>query len=219
MTAQYAAFAALSPTSYADVLDRSQFMDCGIREMWAQMPRIAGPAYPVSCAAGDNLMLHASIYSAPVGAIIVVQAGDLDYAVSGGNVCATAQQRGIAGFVVDGVIRDIAEVRAQGFPVFARGVMPIPGRKQGPGTLNQAVVCGGVQVHPGDIVVADEEGIAVIPAQQQGSVRAIAQQRHDRDAAQSLQDWQSNHRAKIDGLLKELGYPGIDASTANVSKA
>lgn len=214
MTTPYTAFAALSPTAYADALDRSQFMDCGIHEMWSQTPRIAGPAYPVSCGAGDNLMLHAAIYRAPAGSIIVVQAGDLDYAVSGGNVCATAQQRGVVGFIVDGVIRDVAEVRGYGFPVFARGVMPIPGRKQGPGTLNQSVVCGGVQVHPGDIVVADEEGIAVIPAQQQDAVRTIAQRRQDRDVAQSLEDWQYNHQAKIDGILKALGY--LDANGAEL---
>ena len=100
----YAAFNDLSPTTLADALSVEQVMDIGIRPLWQPMPRIAGPAYPVRCAPGDNLMLHAAIYRAPPGAIIVVQAGDLDYAVSGGNVCAVANKRGIAGFVVDGVI-------------------------------------------------------------------------------------------------------------------
>ena len=203
---KYLAFSALSPTTYADALGRQQFMDSGIREMWPQIPRIAGPAYPVSCNVGDNLMLHAAIYRAPADSIVVVQAGDHDYAVSGGNVCATAQQRGIAGFVVDGVIRDLAEVRSCQFPVFARGVMPIPGQKQGPGTLNQPVICGGVQVYPGDVIVADEEGIVVIPQHQQAAVLAVAQQRHERDATQSLADWQVAHRAKIDKILTDSGY-------------
>ncbi|MEL6137507.1 MAG: RraA family protein [Cyanobacteria bacterium J06628_6] len=198
-------FASLSPTAYADALGREQFMDMGIREMWSTIPRIAGPAYPVSCAPGDNLMLHAAIYRAPTGSVIVVKAGDSDYAVSGGNVCATAQKRGISGFIVDGVIRDVAEVRAYQFPVFARGAMPIPGKKRGPGTLNQPVVCGGVWVCPGDIVIADEEGIAVVPVAHQETVREIAQRRADRDAAQSLTDWETSHRAKIDGLIRELG--------------
>ncbi|MEO1589749.1 MAG: RraA family protein [Cyanobacteria bacterium J06632_22] len=201
----YTDFSALSPTTYADALGREQFMDSGIREMWPQIPRIAGPAYTVSCGAGDNLMLHAAIYRAPVGAVVVVQAGDHDYAVSGGNVCATAQQQGISGFVVDGVIRDVAEVRSHRFPVFARGVMPIPGQKKGPGTLNQPVLCGGVTVHPGDIVVADEEGIVVVPRQQQTAVLSVAQQRHGRDMSESLADWQIAHRAKIDRILQELG--------------
>ncbi|MEO1523501.1 MAG: RraA family protein, partial [Cyanobacteria bacterium J06633_2] len=118
-------FSALSPTAYADALGREQFMDMSIHEMWPRIPRIAGPAYPVSCPPGDNLMLHAAIYRATPGSIVVINAGDVDYAVSGGNVCAIAQRRGIAGFVVDGVIRDVAEVREAAFPVFARGAMPI----------------------------------------------------------------------------------------------
>lgn len=203
----YSKFAAISPTSYADAgLGREQFMAMGIREMWPLIPRIAGPAYPVSCPPGDNLMLHAAIYRAEPGAVIVVQAGDMDYAMSGGNVCATAQQRGIAGFVIDGVIRDVAEVRDARFAVFARGVSAVPGRKETLGTLNQPITCGGVTVNPGDMVVADEEGIAVIPAAQQNDVWLRAQQRMAKDEAQSLGEWQTNHRTKIETILENLGF-------------
>ncbi len=200
-------FAAISPTSYADAgLGRQQFMDFGIREMWSRIPRIAGPAYTVRCPPGDNLMLHAAIYRAAPGAVIVVQAGDVDYAMSGGNVCATAQQRGIAGLVIDGVIRDVAEVREAGFAVFARGTSPVPGQKQTLGTLNQSITCGGVTVQPGDMVVADEEGIAVIPTAQQEDLWRLAQQRLDKDAAQSLTEWQIKHQAKIQAVLERLGF-------------
>lgn len=200
--APYSKFVELSPPDYADaLLGREQFMDMGIRQMWPHIPRIAGPAYTVSCAPGDNLMLHAAIYRAESGSVIVVKAGDMDYAMAGGNVCATAQKRGLAGFVIDGVIRDVAEVREHQFPVFARGVMPIPGQKQGPGTLQNTIICGGVQVEAGDIVVADEEGIAVIPAAQQDSVWEIAQRRASKDAARSLADWETEHRAKVQKAL------------------
>ncbi|MGP1383395.1 MAG: RraA family protein [Thainema sp.] len=203
----YSKFVAISPTSYADAgLGREQFMDMGIREMWPRIPRIAGPAYTVSCPPGDNLMLHAAIYRAEPGSVIVIQAGDVDYAMSGGNVCATAQQRGIAGFVIDGVIRDVAEVREAGFAVFARGLSPVPGKKKALGTMNQSIVCGGVQVSPGDMVVADEEGIVVIPAEQQDTVWELAKQHTDKDEAQSLAEWQANHHAKIEGILKSLGF-------------
>ena len=202
-------FSQLSPTAYADAsLGREQFMDMGIQEMWPRIPRIAGPAYTVSCAPGDNLMLHAAIYRATPGSVIVVKAGDLDYAMSGGNVCATAQKRGIVGFVIDGVIRDVAEVRELQFPVFARGAMPIPGTKQGPGTLQNTIICGGVQVDPGDIVVADEEGIAVIPHGQQASVWETAKRRAEKDEVRSLEDWQVEHQAKIDKNLKAMGFEG-----------
>jgi 4-hydroxy-4-methyl-2-oxoglutarate aldolase len=203
----FAKFAALSPTTYADAgLGREQFMDMGIREMWPRIPRIAGPAYPVSCPPGDNLMLHTAIYRAEPGAVIVVQAGDTRYAMAGGNVCATAQQRGIAGFVIDGVIRDVAEVREAQFPVFARGLSPVPGKKQALGTLNQPITCGGVVVHPGDMVIADEEGIAVVPMAQREEIWALAQQRADKDEASTLADWQANHRTKIEGLLQKLQF-------------
>ena len=78
-------------------------MDIGVRPLWSPMPRVAGPAYPVRCPPGDNLMLHAAIYRAPPGAILVVEAGDVGFAVAGGNVCAVAQRRGIAAFVVERV--------------------------------------------------------------------------------------------------------------------
>ena len=179
-------------------------MDMGIREMWPRIPRIAGPAYTVSCPPGDNLMLHAAIYRAEPGSVVIVQAGDVDYAMSGGNVCAVAQQRGLAGFIVDGVIRDVAEVRDTRFAVFARGVSPIPGQKKALGTLNQPITCGGVQVNPGDIVVADEEGIVVIPIAQQETAWKLAKQRTDRDEAQSLAEWRANHQAKIEQILQTL---------------
>lgn len=139
-----------------------QVMDIGIRPLWPSMPRIAGPAFTVRCPPGDNLMLHAAIHRAEPGSVIVVEAGDVDYALAGGNVCAVAQRRGVAGFVLDGVIRDLAEVREMGFPVFAR-VIPIPGTKSAVVPLGGQVRCGGVNVHAGDIVVADEEGIVVTP--------------------------------------------------------
>ena len=89
-------------------------MDSGVRPLWGPPPRVTGPAYTVRCAPGDNLMLHAAIYRAQRGSIVVVESGDPDFALAGGNVCATAQRRGIAGFVLDGLIRDLQEVREAG---------------------------------------------------------------------------------------------------------
>lgn len=202
----YSRYRVLSPTAYADGLGREQFMDIGLREIWPQMPRIAGPAYTARCAPGDNLMLHAAIYRAQPGDVIVVEGGDSDYALCGGNVCAIAQKRGIAGFVIDGAVRDLAEIRAARFPVFARGCIPIPGAKATLGSLNTTVVCGGVRVSPGDIVVADEEGIAVVPAARQEDVWQIAKDRAEKDAAQSLAEWESAHREKVERLLIEKGF-------------
>ena len=169
------------------------------------MPRLAGPAYPVACPAGDNLMLHIAIHRAPPGSVIVCAAGDSNWAMAGGNVCAYAQQRSIAGFVVDGVIRDLAETRERRFPVFARGVIPIPGVRKTAGLIDVPVVCGGVTVAPGDVVVADEEGIVVVPKGQAQAILAQAIQRADKDAKTTLADWAKAHKAPIDELTRSLG--------------
>jgi regulator of RNase E activity RraA len=154
-------------------------------------------------------MVHAAIYRAAPGSVIVVDTGgDEDYAVAGGNVMAVAQRRGVAGFVVDGMIRDLAEARDAGFPVFARGVIPIPGAKAVVKPHNITVRCGGVMVHPGDIVVADEEGIVVVPVGRKDEVFAAARAKLAEDQAQSLQDWERAHRVRIDKLLAEGGFEG-----------
>jgi regulator of RNase E activity RraA len=194
-------FAELPPTTLADVLSREQVMDIGIRPLWTPVPRVAGPAFTVRCPPGDNLMLHAAIYRAEAGSVIVVESGDLDYALAGGNVCAVAHRRGIAAFVLDGVVRDLGEIRQMRFPVFARGVIPIPGVKKTPGPLNVRVRCGGIEVGPGDVVVADEEGIVVVPASRAEEVLAAAGRKLAADDAETLDEWEAAHRAKIDKLL------------------
>ncbi|QIQ01535.1 RraA family protein [Streptomyces liangshanensis] len=201
-------FQSIPPTTLADVLGREQVMDIGIRPLWPSPPRVAGPAFTVRCPPGDNLMLHAAIHRAEPGSVIVVQAGDVDYAVAGGNVCAVAQRRGIAAFVVDGVIRDLTEVRESGFPVFARGVIPIPGVKAAVAPLNQPVRVGGVDVRSGDIVVADEEGVVVVPHARQERVLLDARAKLAKEAGESLDAWEAAHRARIDQILDANGFEG-----------
>jgi 4-hydroxy-4-methyl-2-oxoglutarate aldolase len=199
-------FRGLSPTTIADVLEPDHFMDFGIRPLWSGMPRVVGPAYPVRCAPGDNLMLHRAIYTAPAGSVICVEAGDNRFAVSGGNVCAVAQRNGVAAFVVDGVIRDLSEVREIAFPVFARGVVAIPGAKDELGTIAEPVLCGGVEVSLGDIIVADEDGVAVVPATRSDEILERATAVAAKDAATSLDSWEENHRARIDAILAAKGF-------------
>lgn len=200
------AFKALSPTTLSDFLDLTAVMRRGVRPLWPAMPRIAGPAFTVRTGRHDNLMLHAAIYLAEPGDVIVVEAGDDEMAVAGGNVCAVAQRRGIAGFVIDGVIRDVAESRAKGFPLYARGVSPIPGTKDGPGEINGPVHCGGITVNPGDLVVADEEGIVAVPRARAEELLPKAQAKAAADAADSLDEWERKHRARIEATLKAKGY-------------
>ncbi|MFI8070435.1 RraA family protein [Streptomyces sp. NPDC086033] len=199
-------FADIPTTTLADLLGRERVMDSGIRPLWGPVPRVAGPAFTVRCPPGDNLMLHAAIHRAPAGSVIVVESGDLDYALAGGNVCAVAQRRGIAGFVADGLIRDLAEVREAGFPVFARGVIPIPGAKKAVAPLGGRVRCGGVRVESGDVVVADEEGVVAVPAARRSEVLAAARAKLAKEATETLDAWEAAHRARIDEILAEAGF-------------
>lgn len=201
-------FKTLSPTTLADILGREQVMNIGIRPLWPSIRRVAGPAFTVRCPPGDNLMLHAAIHRAEPGSIIVVEAGDMDFAVAGGNVCAVAQRNGIAAFVIDGVIRDLAEAREMDFPVFARGVIPIPGIKAAVEPLNRPVRCGGVTVCAGDVVVADEEGIVVTPRDRQEQVLLDARAKAAKEAGESLDAWEEAHRSRIDKILADNGFEG-----------
>ncbi|MFF1723395.1 RraA family protein [Streptomyces sviceus] len=207
-------FADIPTTTLADLLGRDRVMDIGIRPLWGAglgpvpVPRVAGPAFTVRCPPGDNLMLHAAIHRAPAGSVIVVESGDLDHALAGGNVCAVAQRRGVAGFVLDGLIRDLAEVREARFPVFARGVIPIPGAKNAVAPLGGSVRCGGVRVEAGDVVVADEEGVVAVPAARRADVLAAARAKLAKEAAETLDDWEAAHRARIDEILAQGGFEG-----------
>ncbi|MEV4111625.1 RraA family protein [Nonomuraea sp. NPDC049695] len=202
----FAEFGNVPSTTLADILGREQVMDYGVRPLWSDIPRVAGPAFTVRCPAGDNLMLHAAIHRAEPGSIIVVQSGDVDYALAGGNVCAVAQRRGIAAIVTDGVIRDLGEVRQMRFPVFARGIIPIPGTKSAVEPLNVQVRCGGVQVNAGDIVVADEEGIVVTPRARRDEVLAAARAKLAKEAGESLDVWEEAHRTRINKILADQGF-------------
>ncbi|MGW7385136.1 RraA family protein [Streptomyces sp. NPDC054794] len=201
-------FQGIPTPTLADLLGRGQVMDIGIRPLWDPVPRIAGPAFTINCLPGDNLMLHAAIHRAAPGSVIAVESGDLDHALAGGNVCAVARRRGIAGFVADGLIRDLAEVREMRFPVFARGVIPIPGDKKAVRPLNERVRCGGVRVGAGDVVAADEEGVVVVPDLRRAEVLADARARLAEEAAETLDVWEAKHRARIDMILAGNGFLG-----------
>ncbi|QLJ05787.1 RraA family protein [Streptomyces sp. NEAU-sy36] len=202
----FAAFRDVPTTTLADLLGPAQVMDAGIRPLWGPVPRVAGPAFTVNCPPGDNLMLHAAVHRAAPGSVIVVESGDVSRALAGGNVCAVARRNGVAAFVADGLLRDLAEVRDMGFPVFARGIVPIPGTKEAATPLGRPVRCGGVRISAGDVVVADEEGVVAVPAADRAGVLDAARAKLAEEAAKTLDDWERAHRARIDEILARQGF-------------
>ena len=127
--------------------------------------RLAGPAITVEVRAADNLMIHAAIALAHPGDVLVIDAhGDVSSAVFGGILAEAVKAKGIAGVIVDGAVRDGAEIRGLGLPVFARAVTPVGPDRDGPGQVNLPIACGGVPVGPGDAVLGDADGVIVVPA-------------------------------------------------------
>ncbi|MEX2141088.1 MAG: RraA family protein [Pirellulales bacterium] len=149
----------------SDQLNRLYAVDASIRCLTGTHHRLCGQACTVKVFPGDNLMVHKSLDVARPGDIIVIDGrGSMSNAVLGDLVCTKAKHRGIAGFVVDGLIRDLPGILPLEIPVFARGATPIGPLHRGPGEVNHPIVCGGVVVHPGDIMVGDGAGIVVVPA-------------------------------------------------------
>ena len=156
------AFRGLASSNVADAMGRFNFMDPGIQSR-SGLP-LCGLAITVNARPGDNLMVHKALQLAGSGDIVVVSTnGNTTSAVFGELMCRTAVAAGIGGLVVDGAIRDAEGITALGFAAFSRTVTPGGCDKDGPGEINVPVSCGGAVVHPGDIIVADADGVAVVP--------------------------------------------------------
>lgn len=168
----------------SDLMNRLYTMEPRIRNVTADHLRLTGPACTVKLFPGDNLMVHKALDIAQPGDVVVVDAHRSELtAVLGDLISTKARHRGIAGFVVDGLVRDVEAIRALGdFPVFARGITPIGPLHRGPGEINYPVSAGGIVVSAGDVVVADLNGVVVIPAEIAGE---LLQRLRDQAAAEA----------------------------------
>ena len=126
--------------------------------------KLVGTAVTVKVRPGDNLVIYRALMELSPGHVLVVDgAGDLTNALVGELILLYAQQRGCAGFVIDGAIRDSAAFAAHDFPCYARGVSHRGPYKNGPGAINVPVTVGGQVVLPGDLIVGDEDGVVSFP--------------------------------------------------------
>ena len=169
--------------------------------------KLCGPAITVRTAPGDNLLINKAIDMAQPGDVIVVDgAGALDAALVGDIMTSYAVTRGVAGFVIDGAVRDTEELAARDLPVYARGISPRGPTREGPGEINVPVSIDGTVVNPGDIVVGDADGLVFVPPAQVDAILAavkalLAKERTLLDAiAQGNAD-----RRWVDETLKAKG--------------
>lgn len=140
---------------------------------------MVGTAVTVRTRGGDNLLtLRALDYCRPGDVLVIDAGGDVSNAIVGGIITAGAAMLGLAGMVLDGAIRDVAEIREREFPVYARGVSHRGPYKNGPGEINVPVCIGGMVVQPGDIIVGDQDGLLAFPASEAATLiqQALIQQ-------------------------------------------
>lgn len=203
----------------SDLLNRLYALDPAISCQSHTSHRLCGPVCTVRVFPGDNLMVHKALDVAHPNDVVVIDAHgsrQATNAVLGDIICTKAKKRRIAGFVVDGLVRDLPGIQEVDLPVFARGTTAIGPLHRGPGEINYPVSCGGVVVHPGDVIVGDISGIVVIPRESAGDIleRLKAQRRGQEEYLASVQRGEFSN-AWVDALLEEHQCPidsGIPAS-------
>jgi len=172
--------------------------------------RIAGPAVTVSCAPGDNLMVHAAVETCRPGDILIVTTTSPSTDGMIGELLATSlRAHGVIGIVTAAGIRDVAELRAMEFPVWARAINPQGTVKASPGSVNVPVVCGRQIVHPGDAIVADDDGVVVVPRDRCAEVLEAGRARAANEDAKRTKLAAGELGVDMYGLREKLAELGV----------
>ncbi len=159
-------FKNIPASNTADCMGRSCAMNPRIHLVSSPKDQMmVGPAFTVKCRAGDNLALHAALNLCHEGDVLVVSNEEDNTRALMGEVMMAYLYlvKKVAGIILDGPIRDIDEIGKWDFPVYATGTTPGGPYKEGPGEVNVPIACGGISVEPGDIILADPDGVIVIP--------------------------------------------------------
>jgi 4-hydroxy-4-methyl-2-oxoglutarate aldolase len=171
---------------------------------------LAGPALTVDCKPADNLAIQHAVTVAQPGDVLVVDAKAFTEAGPWGDILTLyAQQAGIAGLVIDGSVRDSRAIVEMSFPVFSRGISIKGTGKFQPGSINTTIMCGGVIINPGDIVVGDADGVVVVPAQDLDRVIDLSEAREHKEERFRHALREGENLASLMGLtqrLTDLGY-------------
>jgi 4-hydroxy-4-methyl-2-oxoglutarate aldolase len=171
--------------------------------------RLAGPAVTVSCHPGDNLMIHAAIEVCRPGDVLVVAPkAASDDGMFGELLATSCRAHGIAGLVIDAGVRDLADLTKMQFPVWAKAISAQGTAKSTAGSVNVEIVCASAAVHPGDIIVADADGVVVVPQRSAPDAARLSEERlaKERRSRERLRSGELG--LDIYGLrakLKELG--------------
>ena len=178
--------------------------------------RVAGTAVTVLCWPGDNLMIHASVEQCRPGDLLVVTTTSPSTDGLFGELFATAlQRRGVRGLVIDTGVRDVAELRAMGFPVWSAAVSAQGTVKATAGSVNVPIVIGGQTVRPGDAILADDDGVVCVPREVVPDAVRAAQAREDKEAGARQAFREGELGLDRYGLRKVLAELGVQYMTAD----
>lgn len=174
---ELSAWKAIPVAIAGDAMNRQNLLHSRIRPL-GQNYHLLGQARTVSVIAGDNSAIHAVLGLVEPGQVLMVDGGGhTDRALWGDILSSVAKRKNLAGIVLDGAVRDVAELRASDMPVYASGVSPAGPTKGWGGTIDTAISCGGVAVKPGDVILGDDDGVAVIPIERVAAIKTLAEER------------------------------------------
>jgi 4-hydroxy-4-methyl-2-oxoglutarate aldolase len=172
--------------------------------------RIAGSAVTVRVPVGDNWMVHVAIEQCREGDIVVVSpAGPSEHGYLGELIATAFQTRGVRGFVIDGGVRDVSELREMGFPVWSALVSALGTVKEELGDVNLPIDCGGQRVEPGDVVVADDDGVVVVPRAKAAEVLKASRDREEKELASRTRYAAGELSLDVMGLRGALEQKGL----------
>ncbi len=198
--ATYASFRSYATANISDAYFKRQTLPHNIKPVYAGCAGIVGPAITVQVTPGDELLALKAIEIAQSGdVIVVVGAYSPRFSLWGGVMSTMAKARGAAGLITDGLVRDVDETRRAEFAIYAAGLTPMaPCMNVPPGELNYPITFGTAVIHPGDIIVADEDGVVCVPQDEIAAVDAAVRVRMAKEQA-----WHDEIRRTRAMILKD----------------